>query len=157
MVLQGETKREGHDIVDPNCHEPVWIPEGFYFVDDGVRYIRFSPAQVQEVKGQPSVPADLVLSGKYIDSLGLSKSMPPVRSIVKTGDWDAKWNRDVTIKGPNGNVAMRQNLGLLTPHTARIDSFTKYTWSSFYFTKELGPSMVQSLLAKHKDFEDKPG
>ena len=50
FVLQGRVRREGVTEFDQQAKEPIFIPKGFFLLDDGPRYIYFSPTQARIVE-----------------------------------------------------------------------------------------------------------
>jgi len=49
LRYQGKVKRGGVTIVDPNSSQPSGMPQGAFYVDDGVARVYFSTGQLQEI------------------------------------------------------------------------------------------------------------
>src|SRR5262249_25495672 len=79
----------------------------------------------------------------------------PLVEILDASPWDARWERRFKVNSPFGRAEeVKQRLGLLTPHYARVDAL-QYNWSAYYLTSELGGDAVQGLLYKHPDLKNK--
>ena len=50
FVLQGNVRREGTSEFDSGSREFIWMPKGFFLIDDGPRRVYFSPTQVAIVE-----------------------------------------------------------------------------------------------------------
>src|SRR5579864_2508574 len=74
FVLQGTIYREGKTVVDGG--EAVWLPQGFFLIDDSARRIIFSHTQVQEINDTPvPVEAD-IRTGRKIFYAPNTKPLP---------------------------------------------------------------------------------
>ncbi len=166
FVIRGKVQREGKMEVDRATETPTleWIPQGFFYLDDGVRRVIFNPRLVSHVEPKKIDTSNFVKFDKFIRYVS-PRPAPPILEVLETTDWDDKWNRQVrfrSLKNDNGqarSVTFRfnQHLQMLTPEFAFGDSFdTAYPWQAHYLTRELGPKMVRELLAVHKDFRDDP-
>jgi hypothetical protein len=119
-------------------------------VDDGVRRILFSPAQVQEVlKDDKGNKGDLIeikrAAPKFFNS-----TLPPGWKTEKIHPWNKKGQRVVTISVGERKMELVQHLSLLTPQQLRIDTVRpSYNWVPHYFTQELDPAEVRSLVANY--------
>src|SRR5690242_5753435 len=49
-AVQGKVHREGTTEYDKTSQEMIFMPKGFFFVDDGPRRVYFAPAQVAIVE-----------------------------------------------------------------------------------------------------------
>ncbi|HXG09914.1 MAG TPA: hypothetical protein VNK04_09010 [Gemmataceae bacterium] len=159
-VLQGKVSREGKTIADPHSGQAVWMPQGFFWVDDGARRVAFSPGQVQEVQGREYNAEHDIHSPRVVVG---RKWLPALVEIVSVGPFDEKWDRKVVVRCTDGKVNAEialptQHLSTLTPHYARLDlSGYGYRWTCCYLTQELGPEQVRALIASHPEFKEEPG
>jgi pimeloyl-ACP methyl ester carboxylesterase len=154
FVLQGRVRREGVTEFDTVGKEPVFIPKGFFLLDDGPRNIYFSPTQARIVdKKAPPVEERVEHKTNKILLLNRLAKMPPLLEVLDVGDWNSRWERTFTFRYPDGAATVPQHLGLLTPYWARVDATARVWWSEAYLTQELGPDTVQALLASHPDFQ----
>jgi pimeloyl-ACP methyl ester carboxylesterase len=152
FVLQGKIRREGKTVVEGG--EAVWLPQGFFLIDDSARRIIFSHTQVQEVSDTPvPVEAD-IRTGRTIVYPPGTKPLPFLRDFTETGEWNGKWERDVKAKTANGEFKVITHLTYLSPHYARVDSTRSYAWSGHYLTRELGPETVKRLLSLYPDLQE---
>jgi pimeloyl-ACP methyl ester carboxylesterase len=172
FTLVGNIGREGPIILDPAIKQPTEkgnVPS-FFFVDDGARHIIF-PGQgeppvrepgkmapfdpVQKIlRGDVPRPNDLVVLRQALERLR-EKPINYVGTPEKVGSWDDRWNRvSVFPTDEDNKVSVKQRITLLTPQFARLDA-DRYRWSAVYYTKELGPDTVRSLLIRHPSLDQK--
>jgi pimeloyl-ACP methyl ester carboxylesterase len=151
FYIVGTVRQKSDFLVDPGGAS-FRIPAGFYYVDDSVRRIVFSPSQVQEVlKDDPKGKTDLMelkRPGPTEAGIDFSASW----KVEEIGEWDKKWNRRLIISMGGRKFPLIQHVTRLTPKTVRIDAL-KYNWIPHYFTPELGSEQVRLLLKKY--YEDK--
>jgi hypothetical protein len=162
--LQGYIVREKKTIVDAASGQPYQLPEGFFLIDDLVRHVIFSPAQIQKVMNDAAFnpDADALLSPRSIDYT-FAKPLPPIRGGIEAGPFDARWDREYYYRTTSRKVITRQHLAVLTPYYARLDSVPHihkfvampYRWNSYYVTHELGADLVRTLLKLHPDLRIK--
>ncbi len=147
FVLQGKVKREGVTEIDPVTREAVFMPRGFFTLDDGPRRIVFSPTQVRVAERSP------VLVEERFPRAAMSKLfnpgiMPPIADVVETGEWNQKWQREYWARTPNADkTGLVQQVTLITPYHVRVDAVTKFFWACAYLTKEFDPETIAKLLA----------
>jgi hypothetical protein len=153
FVLQGKVKREGTIIFDEATKEPIHMPKGFFMVDDGPRRVFFSHTQVR-IAEKKDPPNEEKVVAKYSKVQVNPRILPPLLEVLKAKDWDQGWERQVTIRTPDGPLTLPQHVGMVTPYWARADSMGRFAWSAAYLTRELGPESVQALLATHPDFQE---
>lgn len=158
FVLEGKVSREGATAVDPHSMQGIWMPKGFYWVDDGARRVAFSPGQVQVVEPREYNAEYDIRSIRVIVGQRL---LPPLREIVAAGPWDKRWDRSIRVlcgtPARPQQINVLQHLSLLTPHFARMETLgVDFRWAPAFLTRELGPEMVRGLLAQHPDYADDP-
>jgi pimeloyl-ACP methyl ester carboxylesterase len=155
FVIQGMDRREGHEeIAEPGVS--IFIPSGFFFLDDMPRRQYFSPSMMkqdpQQVTRQPPEP----LRPKNKDIATPPKAMPPVDEVLTPpSEWgEDSWDRVVKFRSGLKEEKLHQRLVELTPYYARTQATQNWTGLSFYLTSELGPAAVRKLLDSHPDFTD---
>jgi len=142
-VLQGKVRREGLTETDSITKENIFIPKGFYAVDDGPRRIYFSPRQIS-ITERLARPADEQVSvGRQITMIG--PQLPPsIEEVIEHTEWDPKtWKRNYYFRAavPPGQpdrpkVGVEQMLATINPYYARVDAITRFKWHSAYLTRE---------------------
>lgn len=153
FVVSGKVRQQQELIIDPASGAGFRIPAagGYFYVDDEVRRILFSPSQVQEVsKEDPPAKKELMRLARH-PSPGGYKALPSWQ-IESITPWSPAWGRIVKMNTDLGRLELHQRLTVLSPFHARIDSF-RYDWSPCYMLRELGPDMVRNLLNLY--YEDK--
>jgi len=147
FVIIGKVKQPKDFIVDPGGSS-FSIPGGFYYIDDGVRRILFSPSQVQEVlKDDPKGKGDL-MELKRPGPTEAGRDFSASWKVEEIGEWTNKWQRPVIVSTGGRKVQVIQSVTRLTPQQTRIDAW-RYNWIPHYFTPELGLTEVRSLLDKY--------
>jgi predicted esterase len=156
FVVEGKVQREMTLEFDQVGREAYYMPKGFFSINDGPRRIFFSPAQVGYILEKDLAPEDKVICPNPKGMQVNPKKFPLLAEVVSAPGWNEQWDRRFQfVSGQGGVVDVPQHIGALTPYWARVDSAGKYFWGCAYLTRELGPETVQSLLAKHKDFQEK--
>ncbi len=154
FVVSGKVRQQQELIIDPASGAGFRIPAagGFFYVDDEVRRILFSPSQVQEVtKEDPPGKNELMRLSRHSPSLAGYNALPSWQIDTIT-PWSPNWGRVVKMNTDLGRLDINQRLTVLTPFHARIDSL-RYDWSPCHLLGELGPDLVRSLL--YQFYEDK--
>lgn len=153
FTLQGKVKQPGQVEVDPGSGQPYWMPRGFFIVDDGVRRIYFSPAQVQGTAAGASAAPGGEERLQRLTGRTAHPGMSPLVQILWVSPWKYdKWERTLRMNTAAGAVDVKQRLTLLTPHLARADA-TNRTWGSMFVTSEFGPEVLRHLLETHPDLK----
>src|SRR5713226_5147172 len=150
FTLQGRVRQETTTIFEGDA--VLSMPKGFFFVDDEVRRIYFSPKQALDPEDKdPNRGADaIVLKSAFYRSTSFRL---PAGQYAGFTPWDEKWNRVMTIESPSrGRGRIDQPLSVLTPYSARVDA-RHYNWTAHYLTKELDPDAVRETLVKHPDLK----
>src|SRR5262245_35375618 len=164
VVLRGKVQVEGKTTLERTEDGPVleFMRTGFYYVDDGVRRVIFTPQLVSHVEERKIDTSNDARWEQYIRYLQ-NKPTPPILQIDKATKWDEKWNRTVTytsVRRENNenlpvSVTIPQHLQIITPEYAMADSTRiHYKWRSHYLTRELAAELVRELLSRHKEFRD---
>jgi pimeloyl-ACP methyl ester carboxylesterase len=151
-VLQGEDRREGHYEI--TGQEVIFIPKGFFFLDDGPRRIFFGSKLMRDIKPRPEITEEKVLRLRTIAVQ--PEVVPEVDEVLSVGEFDDKWDRTVKFRSGLHQKKVEQHLMLLTPYYARTDAITRWLWPAVYLTHELGPDVVRELLSTHPDFVEDP-
>lgn len=156
FVIEGKVQREMTLEFDQVGREAYYMPKGFFFLNDGPRRIFFSPAQVRYIHEKDLPAEDRILHPNPSPIQVNPKKFPGLVEVVSAPEWREDWTRRFQfISGMGGTLNVPQHVGKLTPYWAQADSTGKFFWSCAYLTRELGPETVQSLLATHKDFQEK--
>jgi pimeloyl-ACP methyl ester carboxylesterase len=148
-VIQGKVNREGTDEVVPEDKVLIFIPNGFFYLDDQPRRVYFNPSMMDRIvprgAGEGEVkfisPGRFAISGDPIPPLLDADAGPGER-------WDAKWNREITYQTTRkpGSLKIRQHLGILSSYHVRTDAMHTYAWPSSFLTRELDPKTVWDLV-----------
>ena len=156
-ALQGRVRREVTAEYDPVGKEMIYIPKGFYSLDDGARWIYFSPTQVRVVEKMPPPMEERILS-RNVRYLAMPTKMQPILRVVETGPWDyVKWERDFFFQTPSfPRAGIKQAVASINPQYMRLDAVTKTFWVAAYLTREFEPEVIEKLIATHPDFKAKP-
>ncbi|HEY8503960.1 MAG TPA: hypothetical protein VIL46_05220, partial [Gemmataceae bacterium] len=131
-------------------------PLGFNIIDDGPRSVIYSAHSQQVGDVDPTdIRADFVLlTTKFYQ--GSRHPVPRNAYFTDATEFNEQWRREVTAKFPGGYTRVKQQITKLTPYYARVDSYT-HAWTTFFHTRELGPELVQRLLAVHPELKEKDG
>ncbi len=152
-VLQGQAKRETKVEFDPATHDAFHVPNGFFLLDDGPRRLYFCQTQAARVVPQKDV-GETIVPHKFTFEV-YARGVPPIHQILEVGAWNDEWKRKIRFRNVGNAVGAQQHLAVLTPYYARVESMT-YWWNSYYLTRELGPDVVEGLLASNKDLQPDP-
>jgi hypothetical protein len=147
-VLQGRIRRETKLEFDPVTHEPIQIPQGFFLVDDGPRRIYFPQSQVGRLVSQKEGQTEERISYPREFTVP-TVPVPPIHEVVEVTPFDAKWDRKIRVRSGGKADLVPQHLHTLTPQYANVNAVKHYAWPSYYLLRELGPEVVQQLLATH--------
>src|SRR5262249_19345518 len=150
--------------VDPASGQAVELNEGFFQVYDGARQVVFSISQLDRaVDDKEFAPEKGELRWEYRIASPVIKPIPPILEVTDITAWAKDWNRTFRFNTMGAQpVSLKQHLGLISPFYARADTALdisrsfQYVGSSCFLTRELGPDLVRSLLANHKDVKDDP-
>ncbi len=154
-ILQGKLHREAKQESDPATGEPYRFAAGFFFIDDGPRRVVFCQSQVVKFVQQEEGTSEVRIAAAKKWAT-LARPTPPIQRVLGADPFDARWDRTIHILTPLGDVHVPQHLSLLTPLYAKVDALKRYTWANYYLTRELGPEMVQGLLATNPACADDP-
>jgi hypothetical protein len=157
-VLVGTARREGEYEVDAESKTLIFMPKGFFFVDDVPRRIYFAPTQMSQLDDlkPEELRNEKTLSRGY-EIYTDEKPIPPLLdAALKPGDeWNDKWDRGPFVYHvANGHdVKIRQHIELVTPYFVRAWAKDTYKWPACYLTTELGPETVFGLVKSYRDFK----
>jgi len=136
-------------IYDSKSGRSFPIFSGQFFLDDNVRFIRFSPGSVQKVvelkPGEVKDPEKIVRVPVFSEPYEINSNW----LFTNFGKWAENGERSVTvrIKTPKGegNKVLTQKIGLLTPQY--LHAYTiEHRWQLLYKTNEFTPEYVRALL-----------
>ena len=149
-VLQGMDRREGkYEITGQDV---VFIPKGFFFIDEGPRRVFFGSKLLRSIKPRPEVAEEKVEN--LLKIAVQPEAVPEVDEVLSVGSFDEKWNRTVQFRSGLHVKKVEQHLMILTPTYARTDAKARWLWPAVYMTRELGPDVVRELLSTHPEFEE---
>jgi len=158
FAIRGKVGQPTDVIIDPASGSSFSVPAGSgnLYVDDGVRRILFSPRQVQDggiIKDEPGDERPSVALTK-LSKLAIGGSFYPAWSVESTGEFDPKWERGVRINtNGRGTIDAVQRVTVLTPQFMRVDTL-RLEWIPRYFTRELEPHTVHTLLKNYFQKQD---
>ena len=154
FVLQGMVRREGKTVFEDG--QDLFLPNGFFFLDDMPRRQYFSPSLMQQdAKEMP--PSEVKpIHPKNWDAPLPSGNVPPVDEVLGSDDWNDRWERNVKFRSGFKERSVHQRLIQLTPYYAFTQATNGYSWPAMYLTSELGPDAVSSLLSTHPDYAEDP-
>ncbi len=150
FYIKGKAVQTRDFFVDPHSGVRVTIAKGgdYLYVDDDVRRINFSTAQVQEV-------LDVEPEALKGDQVNLIRRQPPRRPryyplppgirFEEIPTWDKKWERTVTGRTERGRLNLVQRLVGITPRF--IAGYTVgYDWTFAYQTREVEIKELRRLV-----------
>jgi pimeloyl-ACP methyl ester carboxylesterase len=149
-ILQGMDRREGKYNIEGQ--EVIFVPSGFFFLDDGPRRVFFGSKLLRNVKPRPETTEEKVQRNRDIRIQ--PETVPQVDEVLSVGSFNEKWDRTVKFRSGLHGKKVEQHLTVLTPYYARTDATARYIWPAVYLTRELGPGVVRELLSSHPDFEE---
>lgn len=159
-VIEGRVKRQMTLEFDQVARDAYYMPQGFFFLDDGPRRIFFCPSKIGRIL-EKDPPTDEKLTRK--DPLPLQvrpMKFPGLLGVANpTAEWNDTWSRRFVFYTRNfsGRIVdlnVPQHINSLRPYWAEVQSRGRFFWGCAYLTRELGPETVQSLLASHPDFQE---
>ncbi|MHB1422645.1 MAG: carboxylesterase family protein [Gemmataceae bacterium] len=157
FVIEGRVMRNFTLEFDQISRDAYYMPKGSFFLDDGPRRIFFSPSRLQFISEKELPSEERIHSKNPLPGQVKPLRFPGLLEVVGAPDWDNRWCRRFKFRSNYGTIVdVPQHIGTLTPYWAEIESRGHYFWGCAYLTRELGPETVQSLLASHPDFQDKP-
>src|SRR5437879_1925391 len=95
FVIEGRMVREGERHIENN--EMLFIPKGFFYVDDGVRRTYVCPMQIQEPTKKEFTFGD-ELSQRRTSYPSSVKGMPPIAEVLEATPWNDKWQRTIMLR-----------------------------------------------------------
>lgn len=157
FVISGKVRQPQDLIIDPGSGSSFRIPAGFFYLDDEVRRILFSPSQVQEVSKEDASGKDKLLRLTRPAPSLLGYTGLPSWRIENITPWNNRWERTIQLGTDRGPLDIVQRMTVLTPTHLRIDSL-RYEWSPCHLLREFGPDLVRGLLNQYyqdkKDIKD---
>jgi pimeloyl-ACP methyl ester carboxylesterase len=157
FTLHGTARREATFIIDPLNGQPITVFKGsnFFIVDDRVRWVLFSHANVANADPDLNVRSDFIDLARPLPGGQVGK-LPGAAKLEKITPFDDQWQRSVILTNPMGRFNIKQRLTLFSPYAARLES-NAYQWNIFYLTKELGLESVKKLLDTYPDLKEDAG
>jgi pimeloyl-ACP methyl ester carboxylesterase len=145
-VLQGVARRQGQYEVDPDAKSVIFMPSGFFFIDDEPRRIYFSPnqmSQLDEIK--PPDGGEMRFAPKRT-TYGTS-GIPPVFDcdLAPSEGWDDNGKRELKYRGAPRRVTIKQRIDVITPYYVCAKDTSEYAWPACYLTSEIGPAVVAKV------------
>lgn len=162
FTLHGKVRREADLIFDPATGAMIPITKsGAYFIlDDRVRFVIFSPRQVQDADPQVNIRSDFINLDHPNQTFSQDGRLPKKGIVQLIEPFDTKWTRKLKLVGFNPEVqaladklTVEQRLRSLSPYATLVHS-QRYPWAMTYMTQELGLDNVKKLLDTHTDTAD---
>ncbi len=151
FVVEGRAVREGTTVVEDGG--AVWMPQGFFFIDDLGRRIYFSTKQTYDAVPKKYKVEDPVGFGA---SFSGGDSVRPIQRVFDVGDWNAKAQRAVSLVGAGGKTHnLTQRIITLSPtitETQTVFTNPLYNWHACYLTREFDPDSVRTMLLGNTKF-----
>src|ERR1043166_9013268 len=153
FYVKGKINRQSDFFTDPFSGASLTIPKGEIYVDDWVRRINFSPAQLLEVI---ELPPDQVKQNVAVLMPGPTrKGEGPLPGSIfefpKDGwGWSDKWDRVIRVTPPPGGGSKYDMVQRITHLTAySMHGLTVgHDWYFHHLIKEFPPDKVRDLLEK---------
>jgi hypothetical protein len=155
FVLQGMVRREGHYEIEEG-QAVVFMPSGFFFLDDYPRRQYFSPSLMQQSPTEIKPPAYEPIGPKKPDIATEHHQIPSVDEVLSVSAFDEDWNRTIQFRSGLREHTLHQRVIALTPYFAHTFTTKEYSWPAMYLTRELGPNVVRDLLSSQPNFSDDP-
>ncbi len=160
FFVKGRAGQKKDFIVDPYSGTSIPIPAGDIYIDDVVRRIFFSMAQVQEVLDVKE--GDRLKDQLFFGMKGTLKRggpLPTPWEFETRGEWNDKWERTATIRSDKGRTDILQRMTVITP-SYMLGLTVGYDLDFALNTKEFDPEVTCKLLLAYlrdqlnmKDFE----
>jgi hypothetical protein len=150
-ILEGNVKEESTTVFDSTSGRLMTTPKlsGYFWVDDGPRKVAFSKKHFLDAdKKNAARGTDPLLFDSRFRRVGGFR--PPSGQYGAATPWNEKWDRDLTLETPRGELKVRQHVATLTPHFIRIDA-RQYYWDAHYLLSEMNPDAIRDLLLHHKE------
>lgn len=162
-TIQGKLSREMELIQDPVTGQviPIVKANNCFLISDRVRYVIFGLKQVagSPIESTGDGKAGLLDFKKPLRVPPRNK-LPAVGRIHPATQFNSNWERtvpiDLDVQGVTTRFKLKQQVTLLTPVVARVQSQT-YEWELNFFTNELGPAVVLPMLRTHPDVAGRSG
>jgi pimeloyl-ACP methyl ester carboxylesterase len=150
FFVKGKVTEKRDFVTDPLTGVSFTIPagNGFLYVDDVVRRIHFSPAQVQDVI---DLKPDQIKEQMRLHMGGPARSgLPMLSSWTFEGqtDWDDKWQRTLQVKTKTGRLEIVQRITDVSPYFI-VGLTVGYDWDFAYLTQEWGPGPTLKLVQQY--------
>lgn len=161
FVIQGNVRKESETVFDKASGTTVRIVKanGLDMIDEGPKVTIFSTHAKQlgeispDIKLRPEMKA-------YTQPFPGRKSNHPLTNIastLKTGEFNSKWVRQITVKEPSGAIdVVDQQITHMDPYFLYMVSAT-HTWRLAYRTNEWDVKTVRSLLVMHPELAEPDG
>src|SRR5947209_5206615 len=150
FFLKGKAIQKKDFIVDPHSGASIVIPAGgeYLYVDDGVRRINFSLAQVQdvlEVQAETLKDQSRLWFTRGQLPRRVTKTIPPGWQFETVGPWNDTWERTVKVSTSAGPREFVQRLVTVTPRY--ISGYAVgYDWVFAYQTREFELKDIRKLV-----------
>jgi pimeloyl-ACP methyl ester carboxylesterase len=138
FYVKGKAVQKKDFITDPYSGATIVIPAGgeYLYVDDEVRRINFSMAQVQDVFDiEPEILKN-VLRFKWRDPPRVAaKPVPPGWYFETVDPWNNRAERSIRVRTAKGKIDLVQRICYMTP-SAIFGYSSGYDWGFAYQTRE---------------------
>ena len=160
FVIQGNVRKEMTSIFDKGSGReiPMVKANGFDMIDEGAKVTIFSTHAKQLGAISPDIKLRPAMKAYEMPFPGRKSNAPlPAGATIKTGEYNAKWIRTLTVAVP-GSAPDRidQQITYMDPYYIYIVSAT-HLWRLTYRTAEWDPALVRKLLQMHPDIAEPDG
>ena len=142
FYIKGMVNESVREVIwDRASGRPFPIFSGNFFLNDRVREILFSPAQVVKV----IQPTDFKPPIKIVrfDKIYQPREIHSTWEFTSFGKWNEQGERHIQLKSSKGPIEMTQRISTITPNYI-IGATKDYNWNLLYFTEEFGPELARS-------------
>ena len=139
--IVNESVREFLYDRDTGMRFPVF--SGQFFLHDHVRDVLFSTAQViRVVQPKEFKPAMRIVR---FDRVYQTRDIQASWQFTDFGKWNDVGERIVQVKTPQGDLELKQRVGIITPHYV-FCATNEFKWNLMYFTDEFGPELTRKIV-----------
>lgn len=161
FVIQGTVRKESESVFDKASGTSVRITKanGLDMIDEGPKVTFFSTHAKQLGEISPDIKIRPEYRAYTTQFMGRKANQPlsSIASIVKTGEFNSKWIRTLTVKEPTGVVnVVDHQITHLDPYFIYLVSAT-HLWRGAYRTSEWDPKMIRKILVMHPELAEPDG
>lgn len=161
FVIQGNVRKETETVFDKASGTSVRIVKasGLDMIDEGPKLTIFSThaKQLGEISPDVKIRPEYRAYTQKFPGRKSDQTLDTVAATVKTGEFNAKWVRTLSIKETLGTPnVIEQQITHMDPYFIYMVSST-HLWRLTYRTTEWDPKTVRKLLAMHPELAEPDG